>query len=241
MILLRSSLYFICLIIITIFIATAIITIGLFFPHRQRSKLANFWGMSNLWLLSKICNLNYEIKGLENIPEGGCVILSKHQSAWETMALRGLLPPSQAWVLKQELLWVPFFGWALMALQAIGIDRKSGRTAMNQVVKEGQKHLEKGHNVIIFPEGTRVAPGERGRYGAGGAILAHHTQSPVIPIALNSGVFWRRRDLKKYPGTIQVVIGSPIPTEGLKSSAINKKVEEWIESTMETLPKTMDV
>jgi len=238
MILFRSSLYFICLIIITVIIATVIITVGLFFSHRQRSILANAWGMSNLWLLSKICGLNYEIKGLENIPDTGCIILSKHQSAWETMALRGLLPPCQAWVLKRELLWVPFFGWALMALQAIGIDRKSGRAAMSQVVTEGQKHLEKGRHVIIFPEGTRVAPGERGRYGAGGAILAHHTKFPVIPIALNSGVFWRRRDLKKYPGTVQVVIGPPIQVEGLKSSAINKKVEDWIESTMETLPKT---
>jgi len=240
MILFRSSLYFICLIIITVIIATAIITVGLFFSHRQRSILANAWGMSNLWLLSKICGLNYKIKGLENIPDTGCIILSKHQSAWETMALRGLLPPSQAWVLKRELLWVPFFGWALMALQAIGINRKSGRAAMSQVVTEGQKHLEKGRHVIIFPEGTRVAPGERGRYGAGGAILAHHTKFPVIPIALNSGVFWRRRDLKKYPGTVQVVVGPPIQVEGLKSSAINKKVEDWIESTMETLPKTPD-
>ncbi len=237
MILLRSSLYFICLVIITVIIATAIISIGLLLPYRQRASLANAWGMANLWLLSTICGLNYEIKGLENIPETGCIILSKHQSAWETMALRGLLPPTQAWVLKRELLWVPFFGWALMALQAIGIDRKSGRAAMNQVVKEGQKRLEQGHNVIIFPEGTRVAPGERGRYGAGGAILAHHTQFPVVPIALNSGVFWRRRDLRKYPGTIQVVVGPPIQIEGLKSSEINKRVETWIESTMETLPK----
>jgi len=236
MIFLRSSLYFLCLIIITVVIATAIITIGLFLPHKQRSKLGNAWGMGNLWLLSKICGLNYEIKGLENIPKTGCIILSKHQSAWETMALRGLLPPNQAWVLKRELLWVPFFGWALLALQAIGIDRKSGRAAMNQVVTEGQKHLNKGNNVIIFPEGTRVAPGERRRYGAGGAILAHHTKFPIIPIALNSGVFWRRRDLKKYPGTVQVVIGPPIQVEGLKSSAINQKVEEWIETTMETLP-----
>jgi len=240
MILLRSSLYFLCLVIVTVIIATAIITVGLFLSHRQCSQMANAWGMCNLWLLSKICGLNYEIKGLENIPDTGSIILSKHQSAWETMALRGLLPPNQAWVLKRELLWVPFFGWALMALQAIGIDRKSGRVAMNQVVKAGQKHLEQGHHVIIFPEGTRVAPGERKRYGAGGAILAHHSKFPVIPVALNSGVFWRRRDLKKYPGTIQVVIGAPLEIEGLKSSEINKKVEEWIESTMETLPTTPD-
>jgi len=240
MILLRSSLYFACLVVITVVIAVVIVTAGLLLPFKQRSQLANAWGMANLWLLSNICGLDYEIKGLENIPENGCIILSKHQSAWETMALRGLLPPSQAWVLKRELLWVPFFGWALYALQAIGIDRKSGRAAMNQVVKAGQKHLEKGHNVIIFPEGTRVAPGERGRYGAGGAILAHHSQFPVIPVALNSGVFWRRRDLKKYPGTVQVVIGPPIPIEGLKSSEINKRVEEWIESTMQTLPATSD-
>jgi len=237
MILFRSSLYFLCLVFLTVIIAMVIITVGLLLPYRQRSTLGNIWGRCNLWLLSKICGLNYEIRGLENIPETGCIILSKHQSAWETIALRGLLPANQAWVLKRELLWVPFFGWALLALQAIGIDRKSGRTAMNQVVTKGQKHLDKGNNVIIFPEGTRVAPGERKRYGAGGAILAHHTKFPIVPIALNSGVFWRRRDLKKYPGTIQVVIGPPIPVEGLKSSAINKKVEEWIETTMDTLPK----
>ncbi|MCF6354944.1 MAG: 1-acyl-sn-glycerol-3-phosphate acyltransferase [Candidatus Polarisedimenticolaceae bacterium] len=240
MILLRSSLYFVCLVVATVIFATAIITVGLLLPFKQRSALANGWGMSNLWLLSKICNLNYEIKGLENIPETGCIILSKHQSAWETLALRGLLPPSQAWVLKRELLWVPFFGWALMALQAIGIDRKSGRAAMNQVVKEGEKHLKQGHNVIIFPEGTRVAPGERRRYGAGGAILAHHSKFPIVPIALNSGVFWRRRDLKKYPGTVQVVVGPPIEVEGLKSSEINQKSEAWIESTMETLPQRLE-
>ncbi len=240
MILLRSTLYFASLVMITIPFAMVIITVGLLLPFKQRSMLANAWGMSNLWLLSKICHLNYEIKGLENIPETGCIILSKHQSAWETLALRALLPPCQAWVLKRELLWVPFFGWALMALQAIGIDRKSGRAAIGQVIKEGERHLKRGHNVIIFPEGTRVAPGERGRYGAGGAILAHHTGFPVVPIALNSGIFWRRRELRKYPGTVQVVIGKPIEVKGLKSSEINQKVENWIESTMETLPQRIE-
>ncbi|HEC14985.1 MAG TPA: 1-acyl-sn-glycerol-3-phosphate acyltransferase [Sedimenticola sp.] len=239
MILLRSTIYFASLIVNTVIFSLLIITVGLLLPYERRCRLANAWGMVNLWLLSAICGLNYKIKGLENIPAKGCIILSKHQSAWETMALRGILPPQQAWVLKRELLWVPFFGWALMAVQAIGIDRKAGRAAMNQIIESGRRHLEKGHYVVIFPEGTRVAPGERGHYGAGGAILAHHTKYPVIPIAHNAGVFWRRRDLKKYPGTIEVVIGPPIETEGLKSSEINRKVEEWIESTMDTLPQAL--
>ncbi len=240
MILLRSSLYFAGMVLVTIFFATLIVIIGWALPFKKASYIGNAWGASNLWLLSNLCNLNYEIKGLENVPENGCIILSKHQSTWETMALRALLPPNQVWVVKKELLWVPFFGWALMALNAIGIDRKSGRSAMTQVVKAGEKYLKQGHYVVIFPEGTRVAPGERIRYGAGGAILAHHSKFPIIPVALNSGVFWGRHGLKKYPGTIQVVVGAPIEVEGLKSSEINKKAEEWIESTMETLPKTLE-
>lgn len=235
MILLRSSLYFTLMVISTIFFALLIV-IFFWLPHRQRSRLANAWGLTNLWLLKTICGLDYEIKGWENIPEGSCIFLAKHQSAWETISLRGLLPPNQIWVLKRELMWIPFFGWALYLVKAISIDRDAGRKAARKIISEGAEHLKAGRNVVIFPEGTRVAPGQRKRYGVGGAFLAHETGYPVVPIAHNAGVFWRRRDLKKYPGTIQVVIGPVIESEGLSSSEINRRVEEWIESTMETLP-----
>ena len=237
MILLRSSIYFTLLVLSTLFFALLIV-IFFGFPYNWRSRFANAWGITNLWLLKVICGLNYEIKGWENIPEGGCIFLAKHQSAWETISLRGLLPPNQIWVLKRELIWVPFFGWALYLVKSISIDRQAGRRAARKIIGEGAKHLKAGRNVVIFPEGTRVAPGQRKRYGIGGAFLAHETGKPVVPIAHNAGVFWRRRDLRKYPGTIQVVIGPVIETMELSSSEINRRVEDWIESTMETLPKT---
>lgn len=238
MVLFRSSLYFLSLVLSTVFFALLIV---LFFwlPHNFRSRLANLWGLCNLWLLRLFCNLKYEVTGWENIQPGGRIYLAKHQSAWETIALRGLLPPNQIWVLKKELMWVPFFGWALYLVKAISIDRNAGRQAVKKIVKEGTEHLAAGRNVVIFPEGTRVAPGQRKRYGIGGAFLAQKSGRPVVPIAHNAGVFWRRRDLRKYPGTIQVVIGPEIETQGLSSSEINQKVEEWIESTMETLPTSI--
>jgi len=191
-------------------------------------------------LVEKICGLKYEIKGLENIPDSACIILSKHQSTWDTLILRSILPPEQAWVLKKELLQIPFFGWGLSAVQAIGIDRNAGRKALKQIIRLGSEHLEKGHYVIIYPEGTRVAPGEHKKYGISGAYLAQKSQFPIIPVAHNAGVFWRRLGLKKYPGTIQVIIGPLIETKGLKSHEINRRVEEWIESTMETLPQSIN-
>jgi 1-acyl-sn-glycerol-3-phosphate acyltransferase len=150
------------------------------------------------------------------------------------------LPRSQAWVLKRELMWIPVFGWALAAVKPIAIDRKAGRKAMKQVVEQGQACLAEGRNVIIFPEGTRTAPGERRRYNAGGALLAAKAEVPVIPIAHNAGVFWARRGLKKHPGTIQVVIGEPIPTEGKHASDIMAEIEAWIEGVQETLPMTLE-
>ena len=238
MILLRSSIYFTLLVLSTVFFALLIV-IFFWSPHNWRSRFANAWGITNLWLLRVICGLKYEIRGWENIPKGGCIFLSKHQSAWETISLRGLLPPNQIWVLKRELMWVPFFGWALYLVKAISIDRQAGRQAAKKIVVDGAVHLKAGRNIVIFPEGTRVAPGQRKRYGVGGAFLAHETGYPVVPIAHNAGVFWRRRDLRKYPGTIQVVIGPMIETNDLSSSEINRKVEDWIESTMETLPMSL--
>jgi len=209
---------------------------GWMLPVTINSKIATAWGSVNLFLLKIICNLNYSIEGYENIPESSCIIMSKHQSTWETIALRGLLPFNQSWVLKRELMFIPIFGWALAVDNSIAINRSSGKEAINQIITKGKQRLDQNYNVIIFPEGTRVAPGERKRYGIGGGLLAEKTNYPVIPIAHNAGIFWRRRGLNKYPGTIQVVIGKPISTKGKKASEITKEVEDWIENKVSELP-----
>ncbi len=240
MILLRSLLYFVCLIIVTIILALPIILLGWILSPQTVGWFGNAWGRSNLWLLKYICRLDYVVHGWEeNWPQQNAIIMAKHQSTWETMSLRGILPPNQSWILKQELLRVPVFGWALAATHPIAIDRNAGRKAIRQILEQGVQRLQSGAWVIIFPEGTRTAPGERRKYGIGGALLAEKSNYPIIPIAHNAGVFWRRRDIRKYPGTIQVVIGPPIQSEGLSASEINQQVEEWIEATMAELPQNI--
>jgi len=237
MITLRSSLYFILLVLSTVFFGLIMAVFGWFLPFIVNSKIANAWGIINSFFLKTVCGLTYSIEGLENLPQDqACIIMSKHQSAWETITFRGIFPANQAWVLKRELMFVPVFGWALAVVQPIAINRKAGRAAMKQVVEQGLLRLSQNRNVIIFPEGTRVAPGERQRYGIGGGLLAEKANVPVIPVAHNAGVFWKRRGLKKYPGNIQVVIGPPIHTTGLSAAEITRKVEAWIESEMEKLP-----
>jgi 1-acyl-sn-glycerol-3-phosphate acyltransferase len=241
MILLRSLLYFVGLIVTVIVFALPMFTIGLLLPQKAVGLIANAWGRSNLWLLKYICRLDYEVHGWEeNFPQHNAIIMAKHQSSWETIALRGILPPQQAWILKRELMWIPLFGWALAASGAISIDRSAGRRALHQIIEQGIKRLRTGAWVIIFPEGTRTAPGQRRKYGIGGAMLAEKSGYPVIPIAHNAGVFWRRRSLKKYPGTIQVVIGPPIQSKGRSAAEINREVEEWIESTVASLPQSTE-
>ncbi len=240
MILIRSIIFFVLLLISTVLLTIPIVTIGMLIPFRLRCQIANAWGISALWMLDKICDLKYEVRGWENLPEHSAIIMAKHQSAWETLAMRGLFPPEQAWIFKRELLWIPFLGWSLAAVGSISINRSSGRVAMRQVVSKGTKKLKLGRLVMIFPEGTRVAPGERKRYGVGGGILAEKSGYPIIPVAHNAGVFWRRRGVKKYPGTIQMVIGEPIDPKGKTANEIIAEVEEWIESTVAGLPREVD-
>ncbi|RLC96243.1 MAG: 1-acyl-sn-glycerol-3-phosphate acyltransferase [Chloroflexi bacterium] len=238
MVFLRSLIYFILMVATTILYSILLFSIGFILPFAISSRIANSWGWVNLQLLKWICGLDYRLHGTEHIPEGSCIILSKHQSAWETIAFRHLLPPLQTWVLKRELMRIPLFGWALAAMQPIAIDRKAGKKAAKQIIEKGIHFLQQGRNVIIFPEGTRVTPGQRKKYGVGGALLAKRSGHPVLPVAHNAGVFWRRRALEKYPGTIHVVFGPVIETDGLTAAAINRQVEEWIESTVERLPRT---
>lgn len=233
----RSILYLFFMSVTVIFYSVPISILGWVIPFKATSQISRQWGVINLWALRVFCNLEYRIHGAEHLPSANCIVFCKHQSAWETIALRALLPTEHNWVLKRELLWVPFFGWALAPLRPIAIDRKAGRRAIRQLLEEGTFWLRRGHWIVIFPEGTRVAPGERKPYGHGGAILAQKSGFPVLPIAHNAGVFWRRRDIKKHPGCIDLVIGKPFDTKNLSSSEINRRVEDWIEGTVARLPQ----
>lgn len=199
-----------------------------------RYRVITTWTDIALWFVRHVCGIGYRVVGAENIPATPSVILSKHQSAWETMALQHVFPPL-CFVLKKELLRVPFFGWGLAQMPMISIDRAAGKDALAQVLEQGRKRLEEGFWVLVFPEGTRVAPGKSRRYKPGGAYLAAQTGAPVVPVAHNAGEFWRRRAFLKYPGTVTVSIGPTIDSKGLSAEEINRRAEEWIEGEMRRL------
>lgn len=235
MILLRSLVYFAAMVASGIVIGLIITLIGRFRPTEFSDRWATRWGNINLRMQALICGLHYRIEGAENLPDGPCIIMSKHQSTWETISLRSILRPQQSWVLKKELMQIPLFGSGLRFVKSIPIDRSAGRRAVLKVVKEGMERLAEGRCVIIFPEGTRTAPGQRRKYGIGGGVLAERSGADVIPIAHNAGVFWRRRGVQKYPGTIQVMVGPAISTDGKKAAEIMREVEEWIEAKQQEL------
>ncbi|MDR4517345.1 MAG: 1-acyl-sn-glycerol-3-phosphate acyltransferase [Nitrosomonas sp.] len=228
MALLRSTLYMLLLVIITP--PYAIFTLACFpLSAHARYRVTSTWTRIILFLLHHICGLRYRILGAENIPKTPSIVLSKHQSAWETLAFQKIFPP-QVWVLKKELLRIPFFGWGLAMTSPIAIDRSAGRSALDQVVDQGQDRLKNGFWVVIFPEGTRIPPGKKGRYRIGGAWLATHTNTLVVPVAHNAGEFWARNAFIKKPGVITVSIGKPIDPTGMEANALNEQVENWIET-----------
>ncbi|HKK16335.1 MAG TPA: lysophospholipid acyltransferase family protein [Gammaproteobacteria bacterium] len=208
-------------------------------PFKQRYFLCTRWTVFNLWWLRVTCNLGYEIDGLENIPPGPAIIMSKHQSAWETLAIQ-IIFPAQVWVLKKELLRIPIYGWGLASMEPIAIDRGSTIKAFRQIVDQGCERLAQDLWVVIYPEGTRVAPGERKKYLPGGGLLAQKSGCPIVPVAHNSGCFWPRNSLLKKPGTIKMVIGPAIESRGKKAGEITREVESWIENTVNSLPGIKD-
>lgn len=194
-------------------------------------RVARSWARSVLALLRVLCGLSFRLDGAEHLPQHDAVVLMKHSSAWETIA-QLVLFPKHVWVMKRRLLWVPFFGWALAVFSPIAIDRKGGRQAVEQVLRQGQQRLSQGLWVMIFPEGTRVAPGERRRYGLSGALLAAVAERPVIPVTHNAGDYWPRRGWLKRAGTIRMVIGPPIEAAGRSPRDVNRDAESWIETTL---------
>lgn len=200
-------------------------------PFELRDRVIKLWVRFQLWMLGVLCRLKFEVEGREHIPDGGMIVLSKHQSTWETFVFQVIFPPI-AWVAKRELLWVPWFGWGLAMLEPIMINRSAGKRALDQVLDQGGRRLQQGRCVVIFPEGTRVAAGTRRKYGIGGPILAAKTGYPVVPVAHNAGTYWGRGGLIIKPGTIRVVIGPAIDPKGLEAEDIRQRVEKWIEDTM---------
>ena len=216
--------------------------LGLFLlplPARWRYFVITRWTVFALFWLRISCGLGWRMSGRENVPDGPCVILCKHQSAWETMVLQRVFPP-QSQVAKQELRWLPFFGWGLACMNPIFVDRKAGAKALRHLLSAGKERLKSGWCVLIFPEGTRVPPGERGKYSSSGAMLAVQSGYPVVPVAHNAGVFWPRNSMRKKAGTIDLVIGPPISPEGRTAADIAREVETWIEARCAELPQSAD-
>jgi 1-acyl-sn-glycerol-3-phosphate acyltransferase len=232
-VLLRSSLFALFQIFTTpLFAVVALLTFPL--PPLARYRIITAWSRLNLGAARVVCGIRHRVLGVDHIPREPCIILAKHQSAWETLAFQAIFPP-QVWVVKRELLWVPFFGWGLAMLSPIAIDRAAGARALRQTLEQGRDRLQKGFSIVIFPEGTRVAPGARGTYHPGGAWLAVHTGAPVVPVAHDSGRCWGRNAFLKYPGLITVSIGEPLATAGASVKELHARVERWIEAEMERL------
>jgi len=198
-------------------------------PRRFHFAVARCWARGALRALTAFCGLDFRVEGREHIPPGNHIVMSNHTSAWETIAQLVIFPP-QVWVLKRELLWIPFVGWGLALLRPIAINRGEGRRAVNQVIEQGKARLAEGLWIIVFPEGTRVMPGERREFGLSGALLAAETGKLVVPLAHNAGQFWPRRGILKKAGTIRVVIGEPIPSAGKDPRLLNDEVRRSIEA-----------
>ena len=230
---LRSSLFSIGMITSTlIFAFPSVLTFPL--PYRYRYRFITTWSRFNIWWLKVCCDLDYEVEGREHIPDGPAIIICKHQSMWETLALQLIFPP-QVWILKRELLWVPFFGWGLAVLEPIAINRSAGSSALSKLVSQGIERLQSGRWVVVFPEGTRVPPGKTKRFARGGSVLAEKSGYTVVPVAHNAGEYWARRSFLKRPGKIRLVVGQPFNPAGMTAEEINAQAAAWINAKVEEI------
>ncbi len=206
-----------------------IMTLCFWLPYQAQFAIARFWARCLFWVLEKLCRLHYRVEGRENIPAGNHIAMCNHTSAWETVAPFVLLP-AQVWVLKRELLWIPFIGWGLKLLKPIAIDRDAGHRAVGQVIEQGKQRLDSGLWVVIFPEGTRVVAGAARKFGVSGALLATATGKLIVPLSHNAGEFWPRRGLLKKRGTVRIVIGKPIDPAGKNPRQLTEEIRAAIEA-----------
>ncbi len=199
-------------------------------PYKFRYRVITLWSKFVILLAKYICGIEYQVTGLENLLQTPAILLCNHQSAWETLFLQTILP-YQCWVVKKELLNVPFFGWGLWALEPIAIDRKKS-SSLRQLVEQGKAKLSAGRWVVLFPEGSRVAPGKLGKFSKSGALLAKESQMPIIPMAHNAGNCWPRNAFIKKAGIIRVNIGPAIYPNTLTTDEIHQRTENWIKEKL---------
>jgi 1-acyl-sn-glycerol-3-phosphate acyltransferase len=231
---LRSLLFTIVMVVSTI-IWSCVCFLVAPLPYAKRFFVTSRWNVFMIWCLRAICGIRYEVRGRENLPDAPAIVLSKHQSAWETIFLLPNMPRPLVFVFKKEILYIPFFGWAMALLRMIPIDRKRGSSAFKDVVRQGKRRLAQGLWIIMFPEGTRIPVGEKGNYKSGGTRLAIATGAVVVPIAHNSGECWPKNSFIKRPGLVTVSIGKPISPEGQTPDGMMQQVETWIESEMRVI------
>jgi len=231
----RSTLFTLFLLVFTPIWSVLCMLVFPFLNPENRYRFIGLWNKVVIQVLKHLCGIHFEIRGMENIQavlDQPVVVLSKHQSAYETIAYIALLPKQLCFVFKRELLWIPFFGWALALLKMIHINRASKETAALSVASQGRKRLSEGKWILMFPEGTRTPVGSHKPYRKGGARLASATGATVVPIAHNAGRFWPRNSFMKYPGTVIFSIGPAIASAGKSGDQLHQEVESWIEAEM---------
>jgi 1-acyl-sn-glycerol-3-phosphate acyltransferase len=234
----RSVLHLLFMAITVVPWALVVLLVSPFLGATRIYWLCAGWLRLAVWGGRWILGIRNHVIGVENLPVGNtapAVLLVKHQSTWETFAMPTLMPHPLAYVFKKELLYVPFFGWAMSRMDMIHIDRSKRAQAFQKVVQQGQRLLDQGTWVIMFPEGTRIARGQQGAYKTGGTRLAIRTGAPVIPIAVTSAKCWPRKAFIRRPGTVEFSIGKPIPSQGREADELMKEVEDWIEAEMRRL------
>lgn len=202
-------------------------TLGMLLPYKKRQTLATTGNFLILHWLNLACGIRVKVTGWENLPAAPFVVLSNHQSPWETYYLQRNLRPVST-ILKKELLKIPVFGWGLASVKPIAIDRTNPRQAIKDVMEQGKDRLAGGSNVIVYPEGTRMDHGQYGNYARSGAALAVAAGVPVVPVAHNAGKCWPARRFLKFPGTIQVVVGTALETGNGDSKLLTARAQEWI-------------
>lgn len=235
MALVRSLIHALWMLVTVIPVALWMVAATPFASAEHMYRCARFWLVLAMQGLRVICGVQWRLHGVEHLPLGTtspAILLLKHQSTLETFLMPVVMPHPLAYVFKKELLYVPFFGWGIGRCDMIHIDRKQGKQAFAKVVEQGQRLLNKGVWVIMFPEGTRIPRGQAGSYKTGGTRLAVATGAPVVPIAVNSARCWPRKGFIKRPGVVDVVIGQPIPSAGREPDELMREVEAWIEAEM---------
>ena len=231
----RSVLFVLFMAVTVIPWALAVLVVSIFAKGNVVYWMCVGWLSTAIWGAKVICGVHARLHGTENLPDSPVVMLPKHQSTWETFAFPGLMPHPLCYVFKRELLYIPFFGWAMARMDMIHIDRSRRSEAWRKVIEQGQRFMDKGHWVIMFPEGTRIARGAIGDYKTGGTRLAVTTGRPVMPIAVTSARCWPRKSFILRPGVIDVSIGVPIASAGREPDELMREVQTWIEAEMRRL------